>query len=62
MSGIDHHVSKKKRKRLWERRLIKSSCSHYFNVEVASNENVTRVTYNICALYLPQIQVEARET
>ena len=44
MSGIDPPVSKeKKEKRLLERRLIKQSCSQYFDVEVGSNNNVTGI-------------------
>lgn len=42
-------------------RLIKWNCSHYFDIEVDSNDNATRVSWKLCTLYIlrPFIPVEA---
>ena len=42
-------------------RLIKWNCSHYFDIEVDSNDNATRVSCKLCTLYIlrPFIPVEA---
>ena len=50
MSCINPPVSKKKRKESAcssERRLIKWICSHYFNMGVGGNDNVTRVVTRV---------------
>ena len=51
---------KGKKETVRKKTFIKWSCRHYFDIEVDSNDNVTRVTCNICTLYLPQIRAEAR--
>ena len=60
MSGTCFIEKKKETDR--KKAFIKWSCSHYFDIEVDGNDNGTRVSSKICALYLPQIGVEARGT
>lgn len=50
-----------KKERLLQRLLKRWCCSHYFDIKVDHNNNVTRVTCKISTLHLSQIQVEARE-
>ena len=53
---------KKKKETLSKKTFNKWCCGNDFDNEVDSDDNVVKVTYQICTQYLQQIRVEARAT